>query len=106
MTACIIARHIDGTLPDSETWHRDLLSQMADELADVRPAVIDPQTASSLDRFRRFRHLVRNVYTMNLASDKMDGLMSTLPGLWQKLRAEMLAFADFVKELAEASESY
>jgi len=29
--------------------------------------------------------------------------MSTLPGLWQRLCAEMLAFAGFVEELAEAT---
>jgi hypothetical protein len=34
-----------------------------------------------LDEFLRFRHLVRNVYTMNLVPDKMAGLMSALPGL-------------------------
>lgn len=101
----LIARHIDHTLPEGETWHRDLLRQMAHDLADVRPAVISPNNALSLDEFRRFRHLVRNVYTMNLVPDKMAGLLSALPGLWQGLRAEMLAFADFIEELAEATES-
>jgi hypothetical protein len=100
----LIARHVDHTLPEGETWHRDLLLQMAQDVADVRPAVIGKDSALSLDEFRRFRHLVRNVYTMNLSPDKMTGLMSTLPGLWEALHAEMLAFADFVEELDRARE--
>ena len=58
----LIARHVDGTLPASETWHRDLLQQMARDLADVRPAVISQDSVLALDEFRRFRHLVRNVH--------------------------------------------
>lgn len=101
----LIARHVDRTLPGSETWHRDLLQQMAQDLADVRPAVISGDNAAALDEFRRFRHLVRNVYTINLAPDKMAGLMSALPGLWSKLHAEVLAFAIFLDELGQVSEN-
>jgi len=99
----LIARHVDRTLPAGKTWHRDLLQQMAHEVADVRPAVIGQESALVLDEFRRFRHLVRNVYTMNLVPDKMAGVMSALPGLWPKLRAELLAFAEFLEDLAQAS---
>ena len=31
----LIARHVDGALPAGETWHRDLLQQMAQDLTDV-----------------------------------------------------------------------
>ena len=86
-----------------EAWHRDLLQQMAQDVEDVRPAVIGPDSAQGLDAFRRFRHLVRNVYTMNLAPDKMVGLVSALPGLWSRLRAELLAFADFLEDLVQAN---
>jgi hypothetical protein len=99
----LIARHVDRALPAGETWHRDLLQQVVGDLADARPAVIGQDNALALDEFRRFRHLVRNVYTMNLAPDKMAGLMSALPGLWPRLRAELLAFADFLEDLARAT---
>lgn len=98
----LIARHVDDKLPSSVTWHRDLLEQMARDLPGVRPAVIDKDSAEALDELRRFRHLVRNVYTVNLAPEKMDGLLSGLPALWSKLRAELLAFADFLEYSAQA----
>ena len=95
----LIARHVDRSLPEGGTWHRDLLHRMADDVANLRPAVIGQDNAVSLDEFRRFRHLVRNVYTMNLMPDKMTALMTVLPVLWPRLRAELKAFADFLEEL-------
>ena len=97
----LIARHVDGVLPSGETWHRDLLRRMAQDIAGVRPAVLSQDSVLALDEFRRFRHLVRNVYTMSLAPEKMAGLMTTLPTLWLTLRAELWAFADFLEVLGE-----
>jgi hypothetical protein len=98
----LIARHIDRKLPDGETWHRDLLQQMAHDVPSVRPAVISRESAGAIDEFRRFRHLVRNVYTLNLVPEKMEGLMQALPELWPRLRGELLAFADYLEVLDTA----
>lgn len=96
----MIAQRLDHSLPSSEVWHRDLLFQMGREIHSARPAVISQEHADRLDEFRRFRHLVRNVYTMNLMPDRMSKLISVLPNLWSQLRAESMAFADFTKDLA------
>jgi len=98
----LIVRRVDRTMPTGETWHGSLLDQVAQDVVDVRPAVINQSNALALDEFRRFRHLVRNVYTMNLVPDRMAGLMTMLPDLWPTLRAELLAFADFLEALAQA----
>jgi hypothetical protein len=99
----LIARHVDGSPPAGDTWHRDLLKQMASEMKNVRPAVISPGRVASLDKLRRFRHLVRNVYTFNLAPDKIEPLISDLPALWAQVEAELLAFADFLSDVARAT---
>ncbi len=101
----LIARHVDRDLPTGETWHRDLLEQMTHDLADVRPAVISHANGLALDEFRRFRHLVRNVYTMNLVPARMTGLVLTLPELWSGLHAELLAFAGFLELLAHTGQT-
>lgn len=98
----LIARHIDRSVPSGETWHRDLLEQMAQDKVDVRPAVIGQDSANGLDEFRRFRHLVRNVYTTNLVPEKIAQLMARLTNLWTQTRAELLAFAEFLEELDRA----
>lgn len=101
----LTARHVDRNLPAGETWHHDLLQQMTKDMVETRPAVISRESASTLDELRRFRHLVRNVYTFNLVPEKMEPLISALPGLWPQVRAELLAFADFLEELAQANQT-
>jgi len=96
----LVIRHIDGDLPSGATWHRDLLQMVSRERTDVRPAVISADICSGLDEFRRFRHLVRNVYTTNLRPEKMTGMLQNLPEMWTRLRAELLAFATFLERLA------
>lgn len=100
----LVAQRVDHTLPMSQTWHRDLLWQMTQDIPGLRPAVIGQDRARVLDEFRRFRHLVRNVYTMNLVPEKMSGLLTNLAEQWPLLRAELLAFAAFLEDLAQASE--
>ncbi|MBN1992680.1 MAG: antitoxin [Anaerolineae bacterium] len=95
----LIARHVDQNLPNSENWHRDLLQQVAEDLPSLRPAVISQESANIVDEFRRFRYLVRNVYTTELVPEKMAGLMEFLPELWPGLSAELLAFADYLDAL-------
>jgi hypothetical protein len=97
----LTARHVDCVVPSGETWHRDLLQRMLEDLPGVRPALVSLDNATKLDEFRRFRHLVRHVYTMNLTPDRMAGLISNIPELWPKLRSELLAFADFLEELGQ-----
>jgi hypothetical protein len=97
----LVVSHVDQSRPSGETWHRDLLSRVSNDRTGVRPAVIDSDTALSLDEFRRFRHLVRNVYTVNLVPGKVESLVSVLPELWTRLRRELSAFADFLDQVRE-----
>lgn len=100
----LIVRHIDRSLPDGETWHRELLLQVAADVPGVRPAVIGAETAHRLDELRRFRHLVRNVYTFSLQPEKMQPVFAELERLWVQLQAELLAFARFLDAVAGATE--
>ena len=94
----LIAKHVDESIPSGDLWHRDLLKQMAKEYKDLRPAVISGDSYSYLDELRRFRHLVRNVYTFNLVPEKVEPIVSDLPSLWSTVRAEVLSFADFLNQ--------
>jgi hypothetical protein len=85
-----------------EVWHRDLLFQMAHEVPGVRPAVVSGEHVALLDDFRRFRHLVRDLYATHLDPERMRSLLEALPELWREVRAELLAFADFLDDLARA----
>ncbi len=99
----LTARHIDRAVPDGESWHQDLVSQMAQEMSDVRPAMISVDVAAGLDEYRRFRHLVRHIYATNLVPNKMERLLERLLPLWNRLRAELTAFAAFLEQIAPDS---
>lgn len=72
---------------------------MAQEIKDVRPAVIGEDSLSFLDELRRFRHLLRNIYTFNLAPEKIEPLIVNLSARWPHGRAELMAFADFLSDV-------
>jgi hypothetical protein len=96
----LIAHHVDGAVPVGETWHRDLLRQMGQEMPGRRPAVISEASTAGLEVYRRFRHLVRNVYATDLVPERMAPVVDTLPKVWVQLQAELLAFAGFLAEAA------
>lgn len=94
----LVAATIDNTKPKGENWHQALLQQMATEVPDLRPAVISQKTLQFLDEYRGFRHVVRNVYTYNFETAKLQKLVAGLPEALAHGRAELLAFAQFLEQ--------
>lgn len=66
-----VAKGIDGSGPQGEKWHQDLLDQRSVEIPDVRSAVIQADTLVALDNLLGFRHFVRNAYSYTLEPDKV-----------------------------------
>jgi hypothetical protein len=93
----VIAINVDGRKPEGENWHQGLLRQMAEEIMDIRPAIISESSYGLLNEYRGFRHVVRNIYTHHFDSAKMRKLVENVPVLFSKVRAELLAFADFLE---------
>lgn len=100
----MIASTIDGTVPRGANWHQMLLEQVAEEVPHVRPAVISESTREALDEYRGFRHVVRNVYTFKFDPTKVEKLVENISSLFAQVRAELLAFADFLEQQAGVSE--
>ena len=97
----LIATVIDGAKPKGENWHQALLRQMTAEAPGLRPAVISQSTYSHLDDYRGFRHVMRNVYTYNFETAKLQKLVIDLPATLAQARAELLAFASFLEQQGE-----
>lgn len=93
-----IAEIIDGDMPGGENWHELLLTQMTKEIPKIRPAVISNETRRLLDELRRFRHVVRNVYTHTFNPRGIEKLIDYADHALEKLRAELSAFADFLEK--------
>ena len=98
------AHQLDGGPPKGDAWHRELLRQMATEVGGVRPQMISVETANQLDEFRRFRHVVRNVYAEYLEPERIGKLVGKLPELWNRLQNELEAFAGFLEGVSRADD--
>jgi len=98
----MIAAVVDGHLPRGENWHQTLLEQVAAEAPTVRPAVISDETRWILDEYRGFRHVVPNVYTFRFDPAKVQSLVERVPAAYSQVRAELLAFANFLDQRAGA----
>lgn len=95
-----IASRIDQTVPEGGNWHQELLEQMNTELASIRPPVLSDSTRKQLDRYRGFRHVVRNVYTFEFDPEQIDLLMKRLPDIAEHVHSDLQSFADVLEEIA------
>jgi uncharacterized protein YutE (UPF0331/DUF86 family) len=92
----IIARRINGELPQTEQWHKKVLYQMTIEMKSIRPAVISKKLAAELDEYLAFRHLFRNIYGFELESDKLDKLVNKFSKTAKSFQNEI---KEFLKKL-------
>ena len=99
----LIATSVDISKPTDKEWHKTLLCQMAQEVPQVRPAVISEKSRSRLDEYRGFRHVVRNVYTFRFDPEKVEKLATKASGVFADISPELLAFADFLQDAARES---
>ncbi len=99
----LVAERIDASLPGGPNWHQDLLRQMTAEMPGVRAAVLSPDLFPALDRYRGFRHVVRNVYAYVLDPRLVAVLVDDLPDTSEQVRVQLEAFADALEAIAEAA---
>lgn len=93
----LIAANVDQSRPKGDNWHQELLRQMATEIELVRPLVISKETRNTLDEYRGFRHVVRNVYSFRLSSTKMAPLVNKLPKTFNRVKNELEDFLSFLE---------
>lgn len=74
------------------------------ELPGVRPPVLSGALVDQLDRYRGFRHVVRDVYTYRLDARQIAPLVEDLETVEVQLRSELSAFADRVEMIGAAGD--
>ena len=83
----------------SYDWHRRLLRQMATAVPDVRPAVLSNGTLKALNELCAFRHVVRNVYSLELIPQRVTELANQLPDVCRALETDLRSFCQFLSSL-------
>jgi hypothetical protein len=96
-----IAATVDRSVPSGPKWHRELLRQMTVALPQIRPEVLSTETARAIDEFLGFRHIVRHTYAFELDLERIEHLAGRLRPAFAQVRAELLAFAEFLDQLVQ-----
>ena len=92
----LVALDVDKKLPSSESWHRDLLSQMT-AATKMRPAVITPDLVTRLAELLAFRHLFRGASIALMRWDKLSPLVAKVDGLHKEIVQELNQFQRFLR---------
>jgi len=94
-----IAEDLNGGLPNSDNWHKELLHEMSMEITELRPVVIQKDTEEKLLEFLKFRHLSRNNYGFSLKKEKMTHLFEAFPITLEQFSLELNSFIRWLKTL-------
>jgi hypothetical protein len=78
---------------------------MTTAVTGIRPAVVSADTAGRLDEFRRFRHVVRNVYAEQFEPKRIGKLVGELAALWNTVKGELEGFAVFLEGVSQADDA-
>jgi uncharacterized protein YutE (UPF0331/DUF86 family) len=94
-----IAAAFGERLPAGANVPQNLLLQMSISIPNLRPAVISQETRQKLDEYRGFRHVVRNVYTLNLRPSRVRELVGALRDCYESLADDPRKFCEFMEEM-------
>ena len=91
----LIALDLDKKIPSSESWHRDLLSQMT-AATEGRPAVITTDLVTRLAELLAFRHLFRGASIALMRWDKLSPLVANVDGVHEETVRQLNHFQRFL----------
>jgi predicted nucleotidyltransferase len=91
-----VAVTLDGGLPRGENWHQELLKQMADSGGDNRPPLWSGSLLLELDEYRKFRHLARHVYKVELKSERVLALAHNVESVLTKIKSAIALFNEWL----------
>lgn len=92
----LIARDWDGHLPSSDSWHKELLTQMS-RANPKRPAVLSPGLVEVLSEFLAFRHLFRGASIVLMRWDKLYPLIAKVESTYQQVTTEIGAILPLIQ---------
>ena len=90
----IIAKNIDGNVPNGNKSHQELLHQMASKNS-IRNEILSEALYFKLREYATFRHFYRHAYSFQLNWEKMQPLVENINVVWNEVK---LSLENFVKQ--------
>lgn len=87
----IIAKNIDGIIPNGNKSHQELLHQMASENSK-RNEILNEELYLKLREYATFRHFYRHAYSFQLNWEKMNPLIDNLQKVWNEVKLNLENF--------------
>ena len=87
----IIAKNIDGNVPNGNKSHQELLHQMASENSK-RNEILNEELYLKLREYATFRHFYRHAYSFQLNWEKMSPLINNLQIVWNEVKLNLKNF--------------
>ena len=91
-----VAKSLAEPIPSGKAWHKELLTQLASENLKIRPPLFSLVTAEQLDEFRRFRHVVHHVYSIDYDWNRIKVLLTDAESLLTNLINDAENFKAFL----------
>lgn len=96
-----IARQLDGSVPEGQRWHRELLTQMTVVIPRLRPEVLPTTALTGLADLLAFRHFFRHAYGIVLDRPKIEARLTTLVTLVPLVNDALDRFDAFLSAATE-----
>lgn len=85
----LVATYFENQITDTAKWHSALLRRMTQEIAEIRPAFLSPETYDLLNGLRGFCHFFRHGYGTPIdyvqLQANLDKALKLQPSLHQDL---------------------
>ncbi|MGK7952421.1 MAG: nucleotidyltransferase family protein [Xenococcaceae cyanobacterium] len=96
-----VAVYLDGGLPKSKDWHQELLKQVAETGGDNRPPLWRGALLLELDEYRKFRHLERHIYKIELKPERVISLAENVESVFNKIQSAVARFDRWLEQQVE-----
>jgi hypothetical protein len=95
---------VEGRTPGGPASHAALLREASRAIEGVRPSLFPPERIDGLDELRRFRHVFRHAYALDLRHDKMRRALDPFPAVHAGLSSDLDALIAFLRRLIDEIE--
>jgi uncharacterized protein YutE (UPF0331/DUF86 family) len=78
-------------------YHSNLLKRMKMEIRGIRPLLLSEETYQLLDELRRFRHLFRHAYGMEIEKERVEKVLEGALQVQAKFMADLEKFLEALR---------
>lgn len=92
-----VAEAFENHISDKAGWHAGLLYRMTLDIESIRPRLVHQQSYDGLDELRRFRHVFRSAYRLQLDAERLALVQHkayAIEGTYQDDLKRFLTFLD------------